>query len=165
MIQRIFRGSAGLTRLRQNLLEGVPESLRSKALGRKTPLGSEDGPVVPVADFGFRTGITDAVNGGEQEIVSGTGSGTRSRPQGFQQGPQAGLFGSQPQGAGKAEVSHGGGEGDGGGLLLDQCGEFFGGAQIGLMDDAGFAVDAGAFDEVVVEAIAFFLFDQASHQG
>jgi hypothetical protein len=31
------------------------------------------------------------------------------------------------------------------------------------MDDAGFAVDAGAFDEVVVEAVAFFLFDEASH--
>jgi hypothetical protein len=27
------------------------------------------------------------------------------------------------------------------------------------------AVDARAFDEVVVEAVAFFLFDQASHQG
>jgi hypothetical protein len=31
------------------------------------------------------------------------------------------------------------------------------------MDDAGFAVAAGAFDQVVVEAIAFFLFDEASH--
>jgi hypothetical protein len=27
------------------------------------------------------------------------------------------------------------------------------------------AVDAGAFDEVVVEAVALFLFDQAGHQG
>src|SRR5256885_7916078 len=33
----------------------------------------------------FWTGITDAVNGGEQEIVSGTGSRTRRGPQGFQQ--------------------------------------------------------------------------------
>ena len=49
--------------------------------------------------------------------------------------------------------------------MLDQFGEFFGGAEIGLMDDARFAVDAGAFHEVVVEAIAFFLFNQASHQG
>jgi hypothetical protein len=49
--------------------------------------------------------------------------------------------------------------------LLDKFGELFGGAEIGLMDNSGFAVDAGAFDEVVVEAIAFFLFDQASHQG
>jgi hypothetical protein len=49
--------------------------------------------------------------------------------------------------------------------LLDQFGEFFGGAQIGLMNDARFAVDAGTLDQVVVEALAFFLFDQASHQG
>jgi hypothetical protein len=47
--------------------------------------------------------------------------------------------------------------------LLNQFREFFGGAQIGLMDDARLAVDAGAFDEVVVEAVAFFLFDEASH--
>jgi hypothetical protein len=105
------------------------------------------------------------VNGCEQEIVSRTGPGTWSRPQGFQQGPHARLFSSQPQGAGKTEVTQGGGEGDGGGPLLDQFGEFFGGAQIGLMNDAWFAVDAGTFDQVVVEAIAFFLFDQASHQG
>src|SRR5437016_10765466 len=157
--------SQSLTGFRKNLFEGVPEGLRGKALGRETPLGSEDGLLVPVADFGLRTGIADAVNGGEQEIVSGAGSGTRSRPQGFQQRPHAGLFCRQPQGAGEAKVSQGGGERDGGGLLLDQFSEFFGGAQIGLMDDAGFTVDAGAFDEVVVEAVAFFLFNQASHQG
>ena len=49
--------------------------------------------------------------------------------------------------------------------MLDEFGDFFGGAQIGLMDDARLAVDAGAFDEVIVEAVAFFLFDQAGHQG
>ena len=97
--------------------------------------------------------------------MSRSGSGTRSRPQGFQQRPHAGLFCSQPQGAGETEISQGGGEGDGSGLLLDEFGEFFGGTQIGLMDDARLAVDARAFDEVVVEAVAFFLFDQASHQG
>src|SRR2546430_11366630 len=88
LIQRIFRWSEGRTRLRQNLFEGVPEGLRGKAFGRKPPLGSEDGPIIPVADFRFWTGITDAVNGGEQEIVSGTGSRTRRGPQGFQQWPQ-----------------------------------------------------------------------------
>jgi hypothetical protein len=81
--------------------------------------------------------------------VSGTGSGTRRRPQGFQQVPHAGLLCGPPQGAGEAEVSQGGGEGDGGGILLDEFSEFFGGAQIGLMDDAWFTVDTGAFDEVV----------------
>jgi hypothetical protein len=81
--------------------------------------------------------------------VSGTGSGTRRRPQGFQQVPHAGLLCGQPLGAGEAEVSQGGGEGDGGGILLDEFSEFLGGAEIGLMDDAWFTVDAGAFDEVV----------------
>src|SRR6267143_3690838 len=145
MIERIFRGSQGRTRLRQNLFEGVPESLRSKAFGRETPRGSEDGPVIPVADFGLRTGITDAVNGGEQKIVSRSGSGTRRGPQGFQQRPHAGLFCRQPQGAGETEISQGGGERDGGGLLLDEFSEFFGGAEIGLMDDAGFTGEARAF--------------------
>ena len=79
------------------------------------------------------------MNGREQEIVSGTGSGTRSRPQGLQQWPQAGLFGSQPQGAWKTEVTQGGGEGDGGSVLLDEFSEFFGRAEIGLMNDARFA--------------------------
>src|SRR5207302_5660390 len=86
-------------------------------------------------------GITDAVNGREQKIVSRTGSGTRSRPQGFQQWPQAGLFCRQPQGTGKTEVTQGGGKGDRGSILLDEFSEFFGGAEIGLMDDAGFTVD------------------------
>jgi hypothetical protein len=35
MIERIFCGSQGL---RQNLFEGVPEGLRSKALGGETPV-------------------------------------------------------------------------------------------------------------------------------
>ena len=48
--------------------------------------------------------------------------------------------------------------------MLDEFGDFFGGAEIGLMNDARFAVDASAFDQVIVEVIAFFLFDQASHQ-
>src|SRR6266478_2293211 len=123
MIERIFCRSQGLTRLRQNLFEGVPEGLRGKALSRKTPLGSENGLLVPVAYFGLRAGIADAVNGREPEVVSRSRSGTRSRPQGFQQRPHTGLFCSQPQGAGKTEVSQGGGEGDGSGLLLDEFGE------------------------------------------
>jgi len=49
--------------------------------------------------------------------------------------------------------------------LLDEFGEFFGGAQIGLMDDAGLAVDARAFDEVVVEAVAFFFLTRLAIRG
>src|SRR6202008_2639249 len=100
-----------------------------------------------------------------QRMGRGSAPGPGTRPQGFANRPQAGLFGSQPQGAGEAEVSQGGGEGNRGGLLLDEFGDFFGGAEIGLMNDAGLAVDASAFDEVVVEAVALFLFDEASHRG
>src|SRR5438876_3363892 len=144
-------------------------------LSRTLTLLEEDGELLKqveqAADARYRSGMgtqQDVLQAQLQKtklIVSGAGSGTRSRPQGFQQRPHAGLFCSQPQGAGEAEVSQGGGERDGGGLLLDELSEFFGGAQIGLMGDAGFTVDAGAFDEVVVEAVAFFLFDEASHQG
>jgi hypothetical protein len=63
----------------------------------------------------------------------------------------------------RTEISQGGAEGDRGRLLLDEFSKFFGGAQISLMDDAGFAVTAGTIDEVVVEAIASFLFDEADH--
>jgi len=45
-----------------------------------------------------------------------------------------------------AEVSQGGGEGDGGGLLLDEFGEFFGGAEIGLsLANCYFAPDSSGF--------------------
>jgi len=33
------------------------------------------------------------------------------------------------------------------------------------MNDAGLAVDAGTFDDVVVEFVAFFLGDEACHTG
>jgi hypothetical protein len=33
------------------------------------------------------------------------------------------------------------------------------------MDDAGLAIDAGAFDDVVVELLAFFLGDEGGHIG
>ena len=47
--------------------------------------------------------------------------------------------------------------------MLDEFGEFFGSTQIGLMDDAGFALDAGAFDDVVVEFVALLFGDEAWH--
>jgi hypothetical protein len=33
------------------------------------------------------------------------------------------------------------------------------------MDDAGLAIDAGAFDDVVVELVALFLSDERGHIG
>ena len=54
----------------------------------------------------------------------------------------AGAGGGEPEGAGQAEVAGGGLEGDGGGLLLEQGLDALGGAEVGLADDAGLAVDA-----------------------
>src|SRR5271157_2852037 len=80
LIQRIFLRREGLAQLRQNLLEGVPESLRAETLGGKSPLGGEDGALVPVGDFRLGTGIADAMNGCQQQVVSRARSGTRRRP-------------------------------------------------------------------------------------
>jgi hypothetical protein len=49
--------------------------------------------------------------------------------------------------------------------VLDQFGQLFSAAQVALVSNAGLAEYAGALDEVVVEAIAFFLFDEGSHTG
>ena len=94
-----------------------------------------------------------------------TGGGSRSGPERLQQGVKAGLLRGQPQGTGQTEVARGGREGHWGGVLLYQFRQFFCGTQVGLMGDAGLALDAGALDQVVVEAIAFFLFDERSHTG
>ena len=48
--------------------------------------------------------------------------------------------------------------------MLDEFGDFFGGAEIGLMNDARFAVDASAFDDIVVELVALFLGDERSYR-
>ena len=79
---------------------------------------------------------------GQQQIVSGRGSGARGGPKSLQQAPHAGPLRGQPQGAGESELSRGRGEGKRGGVLLNQFGEFFSRAEIGLLNDAGLAVDA-----------------------
>ena len=79
------------------------------------------------------------------------------RPERLEQFKDAGLLGGEPERAGQAEIDSGGSDGTRSGTVLDQRGDFLGGAEIGLVDDAGFAVDAGALDDVVVELFAFFL--------
>ncbi|MFN8941387.1 MAG: hypothetical protein ACK5ZJ_16775, partial [Acidobacteriota bacterium] len=71
----------------------------------------------------------------------------------------------EPEGAGESEGDGGGGEGDGSGRVFDEGGDAFGGAEIGVVDDAGFAVDAGAFDDVVVESVGLLLGDEGGHTG
>jgi len=61
-----------------------------------------------------------------------------------------------------AEIQRGGREGDGAVRSLTRAASAISGAEVGLMDDARLAVDAGAFDDVVVELVAFLLGDEGS---
>src|SRR5450759_1507536 len=58
-----------------NRVEAVPELLRGEALGRKAPVRTQDGAVIPTANFGIRPELADAVDGGQQQIVCGRGAG------------------------------------------------------------------------------------------
>ena len=102
---------------------------------------------------------------GQQQIVGRGRSRAGLGPEGLQRGENAGTLGGRPKSARQAEIQRGGREGDGSGAVLDQGGNAFSGAEIGLMDDARLAVDAGAFDDVVVELVAFLLGDEGSHIG
>jgi hypothetical protein len=101
------------------------------------------------------------MNGGQQQVVGGAESGARLGPELLQQIEDTGLLGGQPQGTGQAEIAHGGGQRYRSGAIANQGGDFFGGAEIALMDDARLAVDAGALDDVVVELVALLLCDEA----
>ena len=117
----------------------------------------EDGTAIPVGNLGLRAGLTDAVNRGEQEVMSGGWTGARCGPNGLQNGECAGVLGGQPESAGQPELDGGSGDGDGCGAVLDESGDAFRGAEIGLLDDPGLAVDAGALDDIVVELVGLFL--------
>jgi hypothetical protein len=98
------------------------------------------------------------MNGGQQQVVGGGESGARLGPELLQQIEDTGLLGGR---TGQAEIAHGGGQRYRSGPIANQGGDFFGGAEIALMDDARLAVDAGALDDVVVELVALLLCDEA----
>jgi hypothetical protein len=75
------------------------------------------------------------------------------------------LLSGGPEGGGQAKLAGGGGQGDGSGAVADQLGEFLGGTEISLMNDAGLAVYAGTFDDVVVEFVALLFGDEACNTG
>ena len=75
------------------------------------------------------------------------------------------MPGGQPKGAGQSEVARGGGNRDRGSPVLDELCDLLSSAEIGLMDDARFAIDAGALDDVVVELVAFLLGTSEAIQG
>jgi len=71
----------------------------------------------------------------------------------------------EPESTGQSKVARGGGQRDRGSAVFDQSGDLVRGTEIGLVDDAGLAIDAGAFDDVIVELVAFFLGDEGGHIG
>jgi hypothetical protein len=71
----------------------------------------------------------------------------------------------QPERAGQAEVDRGGLQRQRRGALLDQGGDLLGGAEIGLMNDARLAVDARAFDDIVLALVGLLLGDKGRHTG
>ena len=73
------------------------------------------------------------------------------------------MLGGEPERPGQSKVVRSGGPRDRGSAVLDQSDELVGGAEIGLVDDPGPALDAGAFDDVVVELVAFLLRDKGGH--
>jgi len=75
------------------------------------------------------------------------------------------LLCREPQSAGQPEFARSGGQRDRGGAVLDEGGDLLGSTEIRLMDDARLAIDAGAFDDVIVELVALFLGDEGRHIG
>jgi len=73
------------------------------------------------------------------------------------------LLGGEPEGSGQTQLAAGGREGKRSGALLKQGGNLLSVAEIGLMDDARKALDAGAVDDVVVKLVFLALGNQGSH--
>src|ERR1017187_1152540 len=101
----------------------------------------------------------------KQQIMRRRGAGARGGPQRLEQLKNAGALGGQPEGAGQAEVQSGGFQRKGSGSVSDERGHLFGATELSLVNNARLAVDACAFDDVVVEMIAFLLGDERCHIG
>lgn len=105
------------------------------------------------------------MRGGEKKIVRRGRARAWRRPQRRQYIPEAGLLGGEPERARQPQVQGGGRQGNGRGAVFDEGGHLLGTAKVGLVDDAGLAVDAGAFDDVLVELVGLLLGDEGSHTG
>jgi hypothetical protein len=75
------------------------------------------------------------------------------------------LLGGEPHSARHAEVTRGGRQRDWGSAVLYESSDLVGGTQIRLVDDAGLALDPGAFDHIIVELVALLLGNERSHIG
>jgi hypothetical protein len=107
--------------------------------------------------------LTDAVDGRQQEVAGGRRAGSRYRPEYLQHAKQTGSLCCEPQGTGQPEVARRGGQRNWRGTVLDERGDLVGGTEIRLVDDAGLALDARAFDDVIVELVALLPGDERGH--
>ncbi len=151
--------------LGQDLFKSVPEGLRGEAFRRDTPERMQNRSVIPISHLSLGPRLTDAVDGCQQKVASRRRAGARCRPERLQHAQQTGLFGGEPESAGQSKVARRGGQRDRGGAVLDQGSDLLGSTEICLVDDAGLAINAGAFDDVVVELLAFLLGDERGHIG
>src|SRR5580765_8450636 len=125
----------------------------------------QNGAAIPIGNLGLGPGLTDAMDSRQQQVVGRRRAGSRRGPKGFQYSKDSGLLCREPKRAGQAEVARGGGKRNWRSAVLDQSSDFIGGAEIRLVDDARLAIDAGAFDDVVVELVALLLGDERGHIG
>ena len=158
-------GGLGERRADVDGVEMVPEGLGGEEAGGEAPQVGEDGVAVPVGDLGLGAWCADAVEGGEEQEMGDGGAAFRGGPDGEKGVESAGELGGLPEGGREAGVAGGGLERDGGGLVADELGESFGGTEVGLVGDAGLAVDAAGGDDVVVGLVALFLAYDGCHIG
>jgi hypothetical protein len=76
----------------------------------------------------------------------------------------AGVQSSQPESTRQPQFPEGCRDRHGGGAVLNEGSDLFGGTEIGLVDDAGLAVHAGTFDDVVIELVLFEFRDEGRHR-
>jgi hypothetical protein len=86
MVQRIVAGGKQIQALGEDLFEGVPEVLRPETLGGESPGRIQNRAAVPVGHFSFRSWLTDAMDGRQQQVVRRRRSLARRRPERFEQG-------------------------------------------------------------------------------
>jgi hypothetical protein len=105
------------------------------------------------------------MNRGQQQIMCRRGARSGLRPERLKEFKDAGLLSGEPQRARQTQIERRRFQRYRSGAIFNQRGDFLGGAQIGLMDDAGLAVDASAFDDVVVKLVGLLLGDEGRHTG
>src|SRR5579862_5173425 len=116
----VIAGGQRVQALRQDLLESIPESLRSKTFRWDSPDRMQNGFAVPVGDLGLRPGLADAMDSCQQQVTGRRRAGSRRRPEFLQYLKQSGLLRGEPEGARQSEVAGSGGQGDRRGSVLNQ---------------------------------------------